>query len=299
MTVGEDFKRFKNSYNMPMETIQVIGKRYRRITRQLNRDFYGTDSETLHSFYVGSYGRDTAAVGLSDLDIGFILPWSVYEQYHKRQHNGQSALLQEVKRSVKRTLPRSISFGDGQVVSLNFGDGMKFEILPVFENEHKIWTYANTKGGGTWKSCNPRAEIEAIKIRNLETNRNLKHLCRMMRVWRDTCKVPLSGILIDTLAYQFIDSCKYSDKSFLYHQYLARDYFEFLVNQRADQSFWRAPGSGSPVYKKGGFQQKAKLALGIADMAIEKNERGFEWARRQLWRRIFGTTYPGQSYRLI
>jgi hypothetical protein len=72
MGVGEDFARFKENYNIDSETMGSISYRYRRITRQLNSDFWDTDSETAHSLYVGSYGRDTAARGLSDLDIGFL-----------------------------------------------------------------------------------------------------------------------------------------------------------------------------------------------------------------------------------
>jgi tRNA nucleotidyltransferase (CCA-adding enzyme) len=58
-----------------------ISARYKRITRQLNTDFWSTDSETAHSLYVGSYGRDTSASGVSDLDIAFVLPVAHYTNY--------------------------------------------------------------------------------------------------------------------------------------------------------------------------------------------------------------------------
>jgi hypothetical protein len=46
------------------------------------------------------------------------------------------------------------------------------------------------------------------------TNTNMKYLSRMMRVWKDYCDVPMSGILIDTLAYQFLENYEHRDKSF-------------------------------------------------------------------------------------
>jgi|ERR1017187_2746743 hypothetical protein len=54
-------------------TIQVkdggtISMRYKRITRRLNTDFWNTTSDVSHSLYVGSYGRNIAAV----LDAGRI-----------------------------------------------------------------------------------------------------------------------------------------------------------------------------------------------------------------------------------
>jgi hypothetical protein len=59
----------------------------------------------------------------------------------------------------------------------------------------------------------------------------------------------MSGMLIDTLAYQFMETYEHRSKSFLYHDYMARDFFDFLSKQ--DQTWWRAPGSGAWVARKG------------------------------------------------
>jgi hypothetical protein len=164
MGVGEDFQKFKDNYNIPSELISSISYRYKRITRQLNTDFWTTDSDTAHSLYVGSYGRDTAAKGVSDLDVAFILPNAVYHQYNQHEGNGQSALLQAVKRSMQKTYPTSGTSGDGQVVIIKFDDNLTFEVLPVFENkEGESFTYPNANGGGSWKVSNPRAEIKATR----------------------------------------------------------------------------------------------------------------------------------------
>src|ERR1700680_4252183 len=90
MGVGEDFQKFRDNYNITSPLISSISYRYKRITKQLNTDFWTTDSDTAHSLYVGSYGRDTAAKGVSDLDVAFILPNAVYHQYNKHEGNGQS-----------------------------------------------------------------------------------------------------------------------------------------------------------------------------------------------------------------
>jgi UTP:GlnB (protein PII) uridylyltransferase len=117
MGVGEDFATFKDNYTISAALISSIAARYQRITRQLNSDFWSTTSETAHSLYVGSYGRETAATGISDLDIVFVLPDGLYEQYNAHLYNGQSALLQAVKRSIQKTYSTSESFGDGQSLS--------------------------------------------------------------------------------------------------------------------------------------------------------------------------------------
>jgi hypothetical protein len=176
---------------------------------------------------------------------------------------------------------------------INFDDNIKFEILPVFETTDKeSWVYPNANSGGSWRYCNPRAEIAAIKNRNLVTNGNLKHLARMMRVWRDYCDVPMSGALIDTLAYQFTEGYEFRDKSFLYHDFMARDYFDFLSKQDQQKTVWRAPGSGSHVSRKGIFEHKARSAYLRACEAIEYDDDKHQWSRRQKWRSVFGPIYP-------
>lgn len=278
---------------MSAATIGDISYRYRRITRQLNTDFWATTSETAHSLYVGSYGRDTAATGLSDLDVAFMLPSACYLRYSSHAGNGQSALLQAVKRSVQNTYPTSEVSGDGQVVVVGFSDGIRFEILPVFQNTVGTgWTYPNANSGGGWRICDPRAEIAAVKLRSDATNRNLKYLCRMMRVWRDYNSVAMSGILLDTLAYQFIETYEHRTKSFLYHDFMVRDFLLHLSLCDGSQTFWRAPGSGSYVYRTGPFERKARASHALCVQAIQHNDDSQAWSRRRKWREVFGPFFP-------
>ncbi|MGC9449720.1 SMODS domain-containing nucleotidyltransferase [Cereibacter johrii] len=291
--MADNFKSFRKAYLIPTETLSNISYRYRRITRQLNRDFWGTESETSHSLYVGSFGRDTATNGVSDIDMSFTLPASVYHQYNAYSRNGQSTLLQKVKDSINKTYPNSYTGADGQVVALNFADGIKFEILPVFVNaDNESFTFADTNGGGSWRVCNPRAEMEYFSIRNSVTaNGNLKAICRMTRIWRDKHAVPISGMLIDTLAYQWIPGWEYKDKSFLYHDFLVRDFMKHLSEIDSNKLYWRAPGSGSYVWKGGNFQPKAKLAYEKALDAI-KYDTDMPYTAATKWREIFGSKYP-------
>lgn len=292
MGVADEFTQFKDRYNIGMTLIGDISYRYKRITGQLNWSFRLSTSDTANSLYVGSYGRDTAAKGFSDLDMAYVLPSNLYAQYNAYTSNGQSALLQAVKTSIRNTYPTSDSYGDGQVVVVNFTDGITFEVLPVFENQAGTWTYPNANNGGSWMTCNPRAEIDAIRTRNLATNRNLKHLCRMMRVWRDHNSVPMSGALIDALAYYFIGDWEHRDKSFLYHDYMARDFLLYLVNRDTNQTYWRMPGSGSTVVSKGAFQYKAKVDYNIAVAACALQGDENATARREKWRSVLGSTFP-------
>jgi hypothetical protein len=43
MGVGEDFQKFKDNYQITTELISSISYRYKRITKQLNTDFWNTE----------------------------------------------------------------------------------------------------------------------------------------------------------------------------------------------------------------------------------------------------------------
>ena len=116
----------------------------------------------------------------------------------------------------------------------------------------------------------------------------------MMRVWKRKWDVPIGGLLIDTLAYQFIERWAYKDKSFVYYDWICRDFFDFMANQDRTKEYWKAPGSGQYVYGKDLFQWKARRCCNIALEACkhESAEPKQEWSAKQRWRDIFGTQFP-------
>lgn len=272
----------------------TISTRCKSITRRLNTDYWTTTSDTAHSLYVGSYGRNTAIRGFSDLDMLFQLPYSLYEQYERYAGNGQSALLQAVKRSIEKTYSKTSIRADGQVILVPFTDGITFEVVPAFINIDESYTYPDANDGGRWRKTDPKPEIEAIRARSAACNNNLVPLCRMMRSWKQKWDVPIGGLLVDMLAYQFIENYAYRDKSYLYYDYMCRDFFKWMADQDEQQEYWKAPGSDQYVYGKGLFQYKAKRCYNISLEAIacETAEPKQEWSAKQKWREIFGTAFP-------
>ncbi len=291
MGVGEWFADFCKALRINSEKRESIAYRTGRIVGQLNADMRGLDSKTSYRFYVGSYGRNTAIPSVSDVDILYELPSSLYYKYDAYE-KGQSALLSAVRGSLRKTYPSTDIAGDGQVVVIQFTDGVKFEVLPAFANEAGGYTFADSNNGGSWKTCKPKQEMASFSARNTACNGNLLELSRMARAWRDCNDVPMSGMLIDTLAYQFIESWTYRDKSYLYYDYMTRDFFAFISKQNTQQQYWLAPGSSSYVYRKGPFEYKARQAElraldAVAHIAAER-----EWSAKQKFREIYGTGFP-------
>lgn len=292
MGLGDWFSEFCSA--LVVQNRDIISLRYTNITTRLNTDFWNTTSSSSHSLYVGSYGRNTAINGFSDLDMIFQLPYEMYTRYDAYSTNGQSALLQAVKQSIEKTYSGTRIRADGQVVVVPFSDGIEFEVVPAFLNKDGSFTFPDANDGGRWRVTNPRPEIEAIRTRNAECNGNLIPLCRMMRSWKQRCDVPMGGLLIDTLAYRFISDWEYKDKSYYYYDWMCRDFFAWLTKLDEKQAYWRAPGSNQEIYKKGNFHNKAQTAYGLSIAAIEHESADpkQEYSAKQRWRDIFGTRFP-------
>lgn len=292
MSVSDKFKNFNQNIRISSANQDKISTRYKQITKRLNIDFWDTESEINHSLYVGSYGRGTA-IHVSDIDILFRLPYSIYKQYNDYDGNGQSALLQVVKNSLQKTYSTSHIKGDGQIIGINFDDGISFEIVPCFINKDGSYTYPDTNNDGSWKTTNPKPEIEEIRSKNILWNLNLKRLCRMARAWKDEWNVPIGGLLIDTLAYNFLKNWNNRSESFLYYDFMTRDFFEYLKNQDEDKNYWLAPGSSQYVWKKGNFEYKALRCYNVSLEAINYEDREMPYSANGKWREIFGSKFTG------
>ncbi|WP_347019122.1 SMODS domain-containing nucleotidyltransferase [Acinetobacter calcoaceticus] len=292
MSISDKFTLFCNNLRMSETTVFNIKYRVEQITKRINLDFWGIESGIRHSLYVGSYGRGTD-IHTSDIDLIIELPFEMYSRYSNYIGNGQSALIQAVKDSIKKTYSSTYVRGDGQVVKLNFTDGICFEIVPAFLNSDGInYTYPDTNDGGSWKVTKPREEKNALNQLNIDSNKNLKRLCRMARAWKDQWNVPISGILLDTLAYRFMEQWSYSNNSYLYYDWMTRDFFKYLKDQNPEQYYWLAPGSKQYVWRSGNFEYKASKCYDLALKALEYEDKKMPYTANQTWREIYGNKFP-------
>lgn len=196
----------------------------------MNVDIWNIDSDTFYSRYVGSYGRGTAIGAISDIDILYEMPGSPAN--YSDTYNAQSAILQRVRNSIRNTYPQTEIGADGQVIQILFADGLIFEVVPAFKNSDGSYTFPDANDGGRWRKTNPISEINAISQGDKLWNSNLIRLCRMARAWKEKWSVPIGGLLIDTLAYNFIATWKHRNESYLYYDWLCRDFFEYLTTVR-------------------------------------------------------------------
>ncbi|WP_165046320.1 nucleotidyltransferase domain-containing protein [Adlercreutzia sp. ZJ138] len=196
----------KHNNSIDLDTRKLISCRYKSITKAVNQEFWNSSSETEHSLYVGSYGRGTATKS-SDLDVLLSLPQGEYKRYDAYKGNGQSRLLQAVKNAVGRAYSRTNVHADGQVVVVQFSDSMRFELLPAFKqtdwNGRTSFIYPDSNMGGNWKPADPKAEQEAMRVKNSESNGLLFDTCKHIRLIHSSrfSSYELSGIVIDSFVY--------------------------------------------------------------------------------------------------
>lgn len=287
MSVADMFKDFLN--NLKVDNADQVSLRYGEITKSLNKKFRDTESETANSLQVGSYGRYTGIKGISDLDMLYIMPKTEWDTY---KDGKQSQLLTDVKNAIKARYPKTDVRVDRLVVTVTYTN-FHIEVQPVFEkaddNGNSYFHFPDTYNGGSWKKTKPRQEMEAIRDLNTQKNKNLRLLCKMARAWRNKQGVSMGGLLIDTLAYNFMKSTNYyDDKSYPYFDYLSRDFFGYLAAE-PDKDHYQAPGSNQDVKVKKKFQKQAKEAYDNCIDAISAD--GQESAYKK-WRKVFGRSFP-------
>lgn len=293
---SELFGSFLDKLEISSSTLDSIAYRSKEIIKPLNGKYWGKSLDGISNRrFVGSYGRGTE-INISDIDLLFVSPIRLKKQYEDRLWNGQSDFLQDIKNVIKVRYPRTDMRGDGQVVVINFSDGMRFELLPVFQYFDEgeglfYYTYPDTKDGGYWRRTKPNHEIRAVNHYNEKYNGNLVALAKMTRAWKEHCKVPIGGLLIDTLAAKFLSDWAYNKKGLVYYDYMARDFFHFL-SRLPTNNYWYALGSNQQIYSKGLFQAKAKKAAKLAEGAIEAYRKEYYYSCAETWRKIYGTKFP-------
>lgn len=285
MGTAEMFQGFLG--NLVVDNSEAISLRYGEITACLNKKFRNTESKTANCLQVGSYGRWSAIKGVSDLDMLYIMPSSKWDDY---KGGKQSQLLADAKDAIKSRYSTTNIYVDRLVVCVEYSN-FHVEVQPVFEQEDGSYKYPDTYNGGSWKITKPREEINAMRDVDADKNKNLRRLCKMARAWKNKHGVGIGGLLIDTLAHNFLKSTTYYDeKSYLYYDWMSRDFFKFLADQ-PDQEYYAALGSGQRVKVKNKFQKKAKKAYELCLKAIEADGTDSVHGK---WKKVYGRPFPAK-----
>lgn len=279
--------------NIELDNLDDMEKSAKSIAKKLNSAYYDIDGdETSHLYIVGSVGRKTAIKGSSDLDILFDLPIDTYNKFDAYKSNGQSSLLQEVKKYLKERYPNTDISGDGQVVVIEFSC-YTVELVPGFKQSDNRFKYPDTHDGGSWKYTDPLPEQDTCQECDDTSNGIYFDFCHIVRKWKNEQGFKFGGLLIDTLVYDhFEENDFYKDSSI-------DDYFDILKNilaylgaQDKNRTFWYAVGSNQQVMNsgKGTFVDEASDALVKIETAESEDNVS------AVLQEILGDEYPAEQH---
>jgi len=291
-SVGSRFDKFLSEIQLTDTQKKDAQTKYEGVCEKLNSKYpyvYNTGSPKL---LVGSYGKKTAISPPTDIDIIFVMPPSEYKRYDEYRGNGQSQLLQDIKKVLLEKYPNTDIRGDGQVVQVNFVS-YNVEVVPGFRLKNGNYRIPDTHDGGGWKETSPKTEMENITNSNKLTNGNTVKLIKMIKAWKVNCSVPIKSLIVELTVIDFLNSYSYSNKSSTWYDLMVRDYFKYLLTK--ESSSFIIPGTSEAVICTKDWKSKANVACLLAEKACEYEKINYNIAASHLWRQIFGSRFPDSS----
>ncbi|MEI7883737.1 MAG: hypothetical protein WCI30_00130 [Clostridia bacterium] len=288
MGMAERFQDF--ILELRVDKIDLVQGSLRKLALCLNEHFWHIDAAREHMYLTGSYGRGTAIVGLEKVDMCFVLPQSVFEEV-KEQIEAQELVLNKMFQCLTSRF-RDIQISEGRkYIRIPFGDwGFYVKLTPVFINPDGSNTYGIGGLSPSWQLANPAAEIKAVNNYQTKYGARVVHLAKIIRAWVQTHKVPMSGILTDTLVMDFFDraAVRYT---YSFYDVMFNDFMKYLLDIDAARTYWIVPGSGTKIYREADLTSYAIEAYRYSLQAIMNKGQDPPTKSMQLWRHLLGISF--------
>jgi Second Messenger Oligonucleotide or Dinucleotide Synthetase domain len=218
MSVAARFTGFLSNISLTDSQVSNGNSARQSVVRVLNRHYYDLDCGLSHSQFIGSWSKHTRVRPPRDVDIQFILPYSVRTRFDQRSGNQQSQLLQEVRGILLRHFTQTAIRGDGPTVLVPLSSYL-VELVPAFPRYPSGSYVCMTTGPGYYKHEDYGAQVKHISDSDRNTNGNTRDLIRMMKCWQRFCSVPLRTFLIELTAIDFLNTWGNAGKSNIYYDW--------------------------------------------------------------------------------
>ncbi|MBQ8508906.1 MAG: hypothetical protein IJ493_03265 [Clostridia bacterium] len=291
ITEARDFRIFCADLKIDARLRDQVEKQMRILERTINLDYWDAMSAgQTHLLSCGSYARGTC-LDAQRIDLLAILPGTVY---HRCQSAGSAA--DDLQRILRQRYATAVCEPDGRTVTLTPAKSLRFHILPtlITTGGNYICPAADGRDSFTplrWEQVYGLRDNQRFDERDRACKGNLTALCRMIRVWNEEMDAGMSGEMIDTLAYHFMET--YDERCCLQVCYdrLCLDFFSYLIGQ-AGRRYWRSIGGKRRIYNRADFGYAARRAHELTEQAIVayRWEQPARWYR--CWQMIFGDRFP-------
>ena len=264
-------------------------KKVGRLIGSLNRCYWDYSSETDHALLLGSWAKQTRVRPFSDLDVMFVLPLSVYYRFEQHCGNKQSDLLQEVRKNLFLTYPRTEIWGDRHVVASEV-DGVMIEVVPAFRLDNGQYWVCDTKDSGRYKVADPAAELRALEDADTKYNHNARQLTRLLKKWQIQDNVSIKAFQLERLAVDFLAGWHNNTRDRFWYDWMMRDFFLYMTGRA--NGFAQMPGTAEWISLGSAWLPAAQRAYKSALAACAFEQANLETQAGRAWQEIFGTAAP-------
>jgi hypothetical protein len=289
MATAQRFDRFLRNLEPDTVDLRDARTKSREIGKKLHGHYYVSEFTGSTIRVIGSYGKGTAVRPVRDVDIMFVMPSREFPRWDAYKGNGQSALLQEIRRVLNTRYPRTDISGDGQVVVVPFQSGHSVEVLPAWELTNGKYRTPNTHNGGSWHDADHDAEKEFVEKSDNASNGNARHLIKMLKVWQEHCSVPIKSLALELRSVEFVKTWTHRGHGTTYYDWMVRDSFAELVQKVGATHV--VPGTNDRFSYGTAWESRARTALLRAQNACAYELQNSHHRALEEWAKIFGSQF--------
>lgn len=277
----KEFQDFIDSITLTFAQSTDAKTKYTGVCEKLYSHFYTGDYDDGKKFLFGSYKTKTNIRPLTsdqDVDVLFKIPQEVYDKYNQYESNGQAALLQEVRNTLKEKYTTTDKIKAwGKVVLVVFAENHhNVELLPALEQEDKTFLIPNSENGGSWEIFDPRAEVDKFNDSNNNTSGLTRDLAKMLKAWahaNTSMNYKSCKRLDDIIAFlaEYYPNGKGNES----YSKVVFDFYDYMQNNCNDD-----------------ISSYINTAHTRAQKALQYEDEGKYIEASDEWRKVFGTEFP-------
>lgn len=285
------FERLDERITASTDELNVAVRRVIDCAATLTAHYY-PETGGRHLTVIGSVAKATSTSPMADADAVYHMPLGTYDRFDAYAHNGQSALLQEVRGVLARRFPRTTVRGDGPVVVVQFTSGPNAEIVPAVlvsdpaDLVHVSCWVPVTRDGGSWEPADYGAEYERMTRLDADTGGQSSRLIRYMKAWRSNQTVDFKSVLIELMVADFMKTWPIDRSSHVFDDWLTRDFLAYAVNHQ--EATYTLP-SGKCISAGEDWPVMAYFSHQDAASACKHSDGSPMYVA--YWRRVFGDDF--------
>jgi hypothetical protein len=274
------FTQFEMNITLTSTQVEDAREKYNNVCNTVHSEYYSAKYDGSTKLLFGSYKLKTNIRPLTesqDVDVLIKLPPEVFDRFNQYQGNGQSALLDEVRRVLKKHFSTTESIKAwGKVILVKFSEGHhNVELLPAFEQEDGTFFIPNSEAGGSWDSFDPRTQLDRFNESNDRTENATRRMVKFAKRWRNnTPSLDLKSFRIQDEVIVYL--------SFTDHDKSSWELFRGFVAHLKQT----VPADQLSLYE---------TALRRLDKAKDLWESGKKRASTEELRKVFGNEFPLQT----